>query len=191
MDVINEYHISGLNLSKLESYILEHGTLRTVHKKEYLLKQNDVNSCIGFISKGMFRYTRIDNIGNEHIVGYSFEKEFVGEYAANLCNRESLVNIQAITDSDVYIIKYADMIKLWNSSMEYQRLGRIVAEQLFVMTYRRLIDSYCCTPEERYIDLMKRYPNLKELIPLKEIASFIGITPETLSNIRRRLLKKS
>lgn len=191
MDVINEYHISGLNLSKLESYILEHGTLRTVHKKEYLLKQNDVNSYIGFISKGMFRYTRIDNIGNEHIVGYSFEKEFVGEYAANLCNRESLVNIQAITDSDVYIIKYTDMTKLWNSSMEYQRLGRIVAEQLFVMTYRRLIDSYCCTPEERYIDLMKRYPNLKELIPLKEIASFIGITPETLSNIRRRLLKKS
>lgn len=191
MDVINEYHISGLNLSKLESYILEHGTLRTVHKKEYLLKQNDVNSYIGFISKGMFRYTRIDNIGNEHIVGYSFEKEFVGEYAANLCNRESSVNIQAITDSDVYIIKYADMTKLWNSSMEYQRLGRIVAEQLFVMTYRRLIDSYCCTPEERYIDLMKRYPNLKELIPLKEIASFIGITPETLSNIRRRLLKKS
>lgn len=191
MDVINEYHISGLNLSKLESYILEHGTLRIVHKKEYLLKQNDVNSYIGFISKGMFRYTRIDNIGNEHIVGYSFEKEFVGEYAANLCNRESLVNIQAITDSDVYIIKYADITKLWNSSMEYQRLGRIVAEQLFVMTYRRLIDSYCSTPEERYIDLMKRYPNLKELIPLKEIASFIGITPETLSNIRRRLLKKS
>lgn len=191
MDVINEYHISGLNLSKLESYILEHGTLRTVHKKEYLLKQNDVNSYIGFISKGMFRYARIDNIGNEHIVGYSFEKEFVGEYAANLCNRESLVNIQAITDSDVYIIKYADITKLWNSSMEYQRLGRIVAEQLFVMTYRRLIDSYCSTPEERYIDLMKRYPNLKELIPLKEIASFIGITPETLSNIRRRLLKKS
>lgn len=191
MDVINEYHISGLNLSKLESYILEHGTLRTVHKKEYLLKQNDVNSYIGFISKGMFRYTRIDNIGNEHIVGYSFEKEFVGEYVANLCNRESLVNIQAITDSDVYIIKYTDITKLWNSSMEYQRLGRIVAEQLFVMTYRRLIDSYCSTPEERYIDLMKRYPNLKELIPLKEIASFIGITPETLSNIRRRLLKKS
>lgn len=191
MNVINEYHISELDLSKLERYILEHGTLCTVNKKEYLLKQNDRNGYIGFISRGMFRYTRIDNLGNEHIVGYSLEKEFIGEYTANLCNRESLVNIQAIVDSDVYIIKYADIAKLWNSSMEYQRLGRILAEQLFVMTYRRLIDSYCSTPEERYIDLMKRYPNLKELIPLKEIASFIGITPETLSNIRRRLLKKS
>lgn len=108
--------------------------------------------------KGMFRYTRIDNSGNEHIVGYSFEKEFIGEYSANLCNRESLVNIQAITKSVVYLIKYTDITKLWESSMEYQRLGRVIAEQLFVMTYRRLIDSYCNTPEERYTDLMKRFP---------------------------------
>lgn len=191
MDTINDYHISELDLSKLESYILEYGTLLTVRKKEYFIKQNDLSSYVGFISKGMFRYTRIDSSGNEHIVGYSFEKEFAGEYSANLCKRESLVNIQAIVDSEVYLVKYSDILKLWDSSIEYQRLGRIVAEQLFVMTYKRLIDSYCSTPEERYIDLMKRYPNLKELIPLKEIASFIGITPETLSNIRRRLLKKS
>lgn len=64
MNVINEYHISELDLSKLERYILEHGTLRTVNKKEYLLKQNDRNAYIGFISRGMFRYTRIDNLGN-------------------------------------------------------------------------------------------------------------------------------
>ena len=191
MDTINDYHISELDLSKLESYILKYGTLLTLRKKEYFLKQDDLSSYIGFVSKGMFRYIRIDSLGNEHIVGYSFEKEFTGEYTANLCKRESLVNIQAIVDSEVYIVKYSDMIKLWDSSIEFQRLGRIVAEQLFVMTYRRLIDSYCSTPEERYIDLMKRYPNLKKLIPLKEIASFIGITPETLSNIRRRLLKKS
>lgn len=191
MNVINEYHISGLDLSKLEKYILQHGTLRALRKKDYLVKQNDLNSCIGYISKGMFRYTRIDNLGNEHIVGYSLEKEFIGDYVANLCNRRALVSIQAIVDSDVYIINYSEVIKLWNSSMEYQELGRLLAEQLFAMSYRRLIDSYCCTSEERYMSLMKCYPNLKNLIPLKEIASFIGVTPETLSNIRRRLLRKS
>lgn len=191
MDIINEYYISNIDLSEFEKFIIENGKIRHLTKKEYLLKQNDRNDSIGFIAKGMFRYTCIDSLGNEHIVGYSLEKEFVGEYTANLCNRESLVNIQAIIDSDVYIVRYSDILKLLNSSMKYQRLGRIAAEQLFVMTYRRLIDSYCSTPEERYIDLMKRYPNLKELIPLKEIASFIGITPETLSNIRRRLLTKS
>lgn len=64
----------------------------------------------------------------------------------------------------------------------------VVAEQLFVMTYKRLLDSYCATPEERYMDLMRHYPQLKELLPLREIASFIGVTPETVSKIRRKLL---
>lgn len=191
MNVINEYYISDLDLSKLKEYILHYGTLRTLRKKDYFIRQNDWNCCIGYVAKGMFRYTRIDNSGNEHIVGYSLEKEFIGDYTANLCNRGALVNIQAIVDSDIYIINYSEIIRLWNYSMENQEMGRILAEQLFVMAYRRLIDSYCCTPEERYKELMKRYPNLKELIPLKEIASFIGVTPETLSNIRRRLLRKS
>ena len=68
-------------------------------------------------------------------------------------------------------------------------MGRVVAEQLFAMAYRRLLDSYCSTPEERYLDLMKRYPDLKEQRPLKEIASFIGVTPETVSAIRKKLKK--
>lgn len=62
MNVINEYNISELDLSQRERYILEHGTLRTVNKKEYLLKQNDRNGYIGFISRGMFCYTCIDNL---------------------------------------------------------------------------------------------------------------------------------
>lgn len=65
----------------------------------------------------------------------------------------------------------------------------MVAEQMFVMAYRRLLDSYCCTPKERYVELMRQYPDLKDRRPLKEIASFIGVTPETVSAIRRKLLK--
>lgn len=65
----------------------------------------------------------------------------------------------------------------------------MVAEQMFAMAYRRLLDGYCCTPEERYVSLMKVYPELKEKRPLKEIASYIGVTPETVSAIRRKLLK--
>lgn len=67
-------------------------------------------------------------------------------------------------------------------------MGRMVAEQLFVMTYRRLIDRYCQTPEERYLSFLQHYPELKEELPLREIASFIGVTPETVSKIRKRIL---
>ena len=188
--IIDEYNISKLDLSDLREYIIQNDIEKKICKKDYLVRQNDRNVFVGFISEGMFRYTRTDSSGKEHIVGYSFENEFVAEYTSCLCHRPSLANIQAIKNSSVHLIRYAELEKLWNSSFENQRLGRIATEHLFAMTYRRLIDSYCNTPEERYIDLLDRYPNLKELIPLKEIASFIGVTPETVSSIRRKLLKR-
>ena len=98
----------------------------------------------------------------------------------------SLVNIQAITDCSVHEISRHDIIEYWETDMKTQRFGRHVAESLFEMVYERLLDSYC-TPEIRYRNLMERCPNLKEVVPLKSIASFLGVTPETISRIRRKL----
>ena len=190
MKNINEYYMSKVDLSVLKNFIIQNGMLKHYNKREYMTRQNDKNDSIGLIVEGMFRYTRIDSSGNEHIVGYSFTYEFTGDYASCLCNNTSLVNVQAMLKTTVYLIKYKILEQFLNTSIENQYLGRIVAEQLFVMTYKRLIESYCCTPEERYIDLMHHYPSLKELVPLKEIASFIGVSPETVSNIRKKLLIK-
>lgn len=187
---MNEYDISELDLSTLKDFIIKHGHLKTIHKKEFFVQQNFKSPFIGFIKEGMFRYTRINKFGKEHIVGFSFKDDFIGEYSANICNRKSFVNIQAITESKIYILHYSVLKDLWNSSIEYQRLGRLVAEQLFIITYRRLIENQSNTPEERYSDFMRRYPAIKEAIPLKEIASFLGVTPETVSHIRKKLLDK-
>ena len=74
--------------------------------------------------------------------------------------------------------------------METQRLGRRIAETMFAEIYQRLLGFYCNTPEQRYRALMKRCPNLQELLSLKEIALFLGVTPETLSRIRKKQQKK-
>ena len=95
---------------------------------------------------------------------------------------------QALTDCSVYEISRHDIIECWETNMETQRLGRYVAENLYEMVYERLLDSYC-TPEIRYQRLMKRCPDLKDTVPLKSIASFLGVTPETVSRIRRKLEK--
>lgn len=187
---LNEYRLKGSDISALRDYIFEHGTMKIVRKKEYLLHQGDMCKHIAYISKGLFRYKRLDNSGTEHITGYSLEGDFAGEYSSCLCRRPSLCSIQAIKDSQVYLITDTKLEQFWNSSPDNQLLGRIMAEQLFAMTYRRLTDAYCCTPEERYIDFMNRYPDLKEIIPLKEIASFIGVTPETVSAIRKKILNR-
>ncbi len=100
--------------------------------------------------------------------------------------KQRIYHIQAITECSVYEISRHDIIEYWETDMKTQRFGRHVAESLFEMVYERLLDSYC-TPEIRYRNLMERCPNLKEVVPLKSIASFLGVTPETISRIRRKL----
>lgn len=182
--------MSDLDLAPMKDFICRCGVVKTLGKHDYLLRQNENCTWVGYIETGMFRFLRTDTDGEEHIVGYSFQDSFVSEYSSCLCGRPSLADIQALVPSTVYLMPYARLKAYWDSSMEAQRLGRIVAEQLFAMSYRRLLDCYCSTPEERYLELMSRYPDLKEMRPLKEIASFIGVTPETVSAIRRRLREK-
>lgn len=188
MNDINEYDISKIDLSDLKDFIHAHGSVRIFKKNEYLLYQNTPCRFIGLIDQGMCRFTHINSSGTERIVGFSLTGHLVSDYTACLCRRPALVSIQAITECRVIVIPYSELENFWNSTAEHQLLGRKVAEQLFVMTYRRLIESYCCSPEERYQEFMTHYPNLKEHLPLKEIASYIGVTPETVSKIRKKIL---
>ena len=81
----------------------------------------------------------------------------------------------------------SDYLEYLNTGPEEQRFRHKAVEALFEMVYMRLLESYCDTPEQRYVKLMQRCPNLKEKVPLKEIASFLGVTPETVSHIRKKL----
>lgn len=191
MNDINEYDITKIDLTDLKEFITTHGTPKIFKKNDYLLYQDTPCHFIGLIEKGICRFTHINSSGDERIVGFSLTGHLVSDYTACLCQRPALVNIQAITECHVLVIPYSALEHFWATSSSHQQLGRKVAEQLFVMTYRRLIESYCCSPEERYLELMNHYPDLKEQIPLKEIASYIGVTPETVSKIRKKLLNRS
>ena len=162
------------------------GNYRLIVKEIFLSVSMKKKRFAGWVEDGTFQYTHIDEEGEEHIVGYSFTNEYVCDYSSFMKGSLSLVSIQAITDCSVYEISHHDMIEYWETNMEAQRFGRCVAENLYEMVYERLLDSYC-SPEIRYKRLMERCPNLKEAVPLKNIASFLGVTPETVSHIRQKL----
>lgn len=189
MKDFNSY-MSNLDYSNFKKLFQENGTLQIYHKKDFFVRQNEISNFAGWVKNGTFDYTCIDEDGVEHIVGYSFSDEFVCDYSSLMNRGKSLVNIQAITDCTVYELSYHDLIKYWETDYETQRLGRLAAESLFEMAYKRLLEFYY-TPEIRYLRLMKRCPNLKEVIPLKNIASFLGVTPETVSHIRKKILLKA
>ena len=183
MKEFNSY-LNNLDYSLVKDLFARKGILRTYHKKDFFIRQNEVERFAGWVKHGTFQYTHIDEEGEEHIVGYAFTDEFVCDYSSFMKSCLSAVSIQALTDCFVYEISRHDIIECWETNMETQRLGRYVAENLYEMVYERLLDSYC-TPEIRYQRLMKRCPDLKDTVPLKSIASFLGVT----SRIRRKLEK--
>ena len=159
MNEFNTY-LNNLDYSFIKDLCERKGKVHTYRKGDFFIRQHEKKRFAGWVEDGTFQYTHIDE----------------------------LVSIQAITDCSVYEISHHDMIEYWETNMETQRFGRCVAENLYEMVYERLLDSYC-SPEIRYKRLMERCPNLKEAVPLKNIASFLGVTPETVSHIRRKLRK--
>lgn len=182
--------MNEIDFSEVKKLFLAKGKSIELKKRDYFVRQNESCRYVGFVESGIFRYTRINNEGKEHIVGYSFTEDFVCDYPSLIKRSGSLTNIQAITDCSVYVLSMKELNDYWETNMDTQRFGRLVAEEIFIDQYQRLLGFYCDTAEQRYIALLQRYPNLPQYITLKEIASFLGVTPETVSHIRRKLRQK-
>ena len=103
---------------------------------------------------------------------------------------QSNVDIQALCDCTVYVINHSQLADFYDINNDHQKLGRRIAETLLWEIYDRMISMYSLTPEERYLDIINRCPDLLKLITLKELASYLLIRPETLSRIRRKVVRK-
>ncbi len=185
MESFNTY-MSGIDRSQIRDLFLERGKLQQLRKKEYFVEQNNPSRYAGFVESGTLHYTRTGKDGIEHVVGFAFASEFICDYSSLMKKDISLVSIQAMTDCNIYVVSYDDLIESSNADINNQQLTRQVADSLYEMVYKRLLSFYCDSPEERYIGLIERCPELKEAVPLKEIASFVGVAPETISRIRRK-----
>ena len=189
MKELNTY-MSHADYSEAKSFFIEKGTRQVFRKKEYFVRQDAASHYVGYVQEGIFHYVCTGEDGREHIVGYSFENEFVCDYSSFIKGTNSLVGIQALTDCVVFSISLADYLSYINRVQDGMHFGCRVANGLFEMTYKRLLALYCDSPEARYMNLMKQCPALKDKVSLKEIASFLGVSPETVSHIRRKLLDK-
>ena len=187
----NQQYAEHKKLTVIKDFFLKEGKCKEIRRREYLVEQNSVAKYVAYVAEGFFRYTRIDNRGNEHIVGYVFKGEYVGDYASLIKkDTTSLVTIQAVTDCKIYYATLEEVRKFFSTTEDAQISGRILAEELFMVAYTRLLDFYCKNTEELYIDLKERCPDFQNYITLKETASFLQVTPETISHIRNSINKK-
>lgn len=189
MEDFNKY-TSHINYSPIVEFVLQQGKQVCYQKGDYFVRQGEICKTMGFVASGSFRYCCTNNLGENNIVGYTFENAFVGNYPAFQLRDRSNVDIQALCDCAVHVITNHQMEDFYETNNEHQKLGRRIAETLLWEIYDRMIAMYSLTPEERYLEIINRCPDLLKLITLKELASYLLIRPETLSRIRRKVVQK-
>lgn len=190
MAVLNKYlEIEGI--AELRQWFVDKGSPRKYDKGDYFIMQEQQSLSLGYVQKGAFHYTHCNPIGVERTVGFSFENDFVMAYTSTSIQNKtsSVVNIQAIKESLVLELSFKSFNEFFDCC-HIVGLKQMVDESIIMDTYNRLLSLYCDSPEERYTKLLKRYPEILNLVSLKEIASFLNIAPETLSRVRKRISSK-
>ena len=158
----------------------------TLNKGSYLLETGQVENFLYFIAKGSVRLY-IPMADNDLTFGFVFENEFVTSYDSFLTQQPSSYSVKTMVDTELYRISYDSLQQVYANTKEGNLIGRKMAEQLFLLKSKRELSLLHKTAEERYLDLFQQRPRLIQEVPLKYIASYIGVTPQALSRIRKRI----
>lgn len=178
----------GLKLSEEECQFLnEHFERVEIGKKQFIVEEGGKEKYIYFIEEGIFRYWTYNLKMREITFWFSFPKEFANSHFLLRNDRLSAFNIQAISDSVVWRMKSDDLLKLYANSFNVSKIARVVLKNALVRKVQREISLLTLTPEERYKELMEFNKAMILTIPLKYLASYLGVTPQALSRIRKRM----
>ncbi|MDA7716661.1 Crp/Fnr family transcriptional regulator [Flavobacteriaceae bacterium] len=164
---------------------------RIITKKSVFIKVNQIENHISFIESGIVRlFIPRDNPEKEITFGFSFKNQFVSAYDSFLTQSPSNYQLQALTETTVLSISYKDLQSVYKSTQIGNFIGRLTAEDLFLIKSKREQNLLNLNAEQRYLQLFKERPELLKFIPLKYISSYIGVTAQALSRIRKRLVHK-
>ncbi|MDO5980135.1 Crp/Fnr family transcriptional regulator [Flavivirga spongiicola] len=187
MNKIKEHFEQIAKLSDLDWHIFSSKLKKSVYsKKATILKVGDIENHLSFIEKGRLRFFTPKQ-ENDITFGFCFENEFMSAYDSFLTRKPSTYQIETLTDTTLWRLTYKDLQDIYNETEVGNAIGRITTENIFLMKSKREQSFLNETAEKRYLNLFAERPNLIKEIPLKYIASYIGITPQALSRIRKRI----
>lgn len=174
-------------LSKREELVIGRlFTQRNYKKGSFFLQEGAICKYAGFICKGLMRfYINVDGV--EKTYGFLQENQFISNYGSFVPQIPSPQVIQALEDSELYIITHANLQKLYQELKHGERMGRIIIEQVFIQALADLNSFYTDAPEIRYRNFITDHPDLQQRISQYHIASFVGVKPQSLSRIRKRI----
>ena len=178
-----------LDLDFLKQYCLDHGEVKTFGQGEALEKAGEASRWIAYVESGYFKYMVNKAQGGDKGIctGFAFKGEFVANYPFCLNGELSELTIEAGIPCRVIAIDGKELKRMYIEDTEKKDIGIQLINNLFKMVYSRYLDLYRYDAKERYTQLLNRCPQVVQQLPLKDIASFLNITPQMLSKIRTKL----
>ncbi|MBT9485625.1 Crp/Fnr family transcriptional regulator [Sediminibacterium sp.] len=162
---------------------------KKIRKKQYLLQEGNICRHLAFVEKGLLRSYNVDEKGIEHMIHFAWEGWWMADMLSFLSNEPSTYHIDAIEDAELLLISQTDFEEMLLKVPVMERYFRILFQNNIISKERRLISSITNSAEEKFIHLTATNPALIKRIPQQLVASYLGITPETLSRIKKKLAK--
>jgi len=163
---------------------------KKLRRRQYLLQAGDVCKWAAFITRGCLRQYTLDAMGVEHVLRFGIEGWWMTELESFKSRTPATSNIDALEDSELLLITDDSLEKLSAAKSTWDRYYRETLSKEQITSFLRISDFVGASAEERYTRFVTMYPDLFQRIPLHQIASYLGITPQTLSRIRKQLIKR-
>lgn len=161
-----------------------------IKRKHFLLQEGEICRYSAFVTQGCLRGYSIDKDGFEHVLSFAPPGWWAADMYSLLSQKPGVLNIEALEDTDLLLLSKSNQEKLYTDIPKFERFFRIITENSLVSYQQRLIDNLSLTAEDRYHNFCRRYPTLINSLPKKQIASYIGVTPEFFSRMQRQMLTR-
>ncbi|MDH6250350.1 CRP-like cAMP-binding protein [Chryseobacterium sp. H1D6B] len=186
-----DYFKKYLPLNSEEINLLaERVTPRKIKRRQMILQEGFVCRHYTFVEKGCFKMYGIDEKGTEHNLRFAAEKDWVADLGSFYSEKPSKLFIEAIEPSTILQIEKQDLLYFFLNSPKFDRNFRVIVEEKFIELQNRLLQNFSSNAEQRYLDFLEQYTELASRLPNTQIASYLGITPEFLSKIRKDISLK-
>ena len=162
-----------------------------IKRRQFIVQPNFTCSHQTYILKGAFRSYFVNNEGTEHTIQFGIEDWFISDFNSYVSQSPASLFVEALEDSIVQQISYEDVENLCDKNPKFDRFFRLVAQKSFAFSQRRILSNLGKSAEERYIEFLTLYPSIVQRVPQYTLASYLGMSAELLSKIRKRILTKS
>jgi len=162
----------------------------SLKRKQMLLKTGEICHYSAFVTQGCLRGYSVDENGYEHVLNFAPQNWWIADMYSLITQKPGVLNIEAMEDTEILTLSKIHQEQLYVKVPVFERSFRIITENSLVSYQQRLLDNLSLTAEERYNNFCKRYPTLITTLPSKQIASYIGVTPEFFSKMKHHLLLK-